>query len=150
VLFPAGYRTQKIIAARKLEIPNNIKIVDPIGYLEFLELLTHSKGVFTDSGTVVEEACILGIPSIQMRTSTERPEVYISNSSVKFDPHSNTSVDLTLKQFYQLKAGTWTHLFGDGSASHKIASDIIFCYEKENFTGHDPKLYDAFSARSFM
>ena len=40
----------------------------------------------SDSGTVVEEACILGTASIQLRFSTERPEVYDVKSSVKFDP----------------------------------------------------------------
>ena len=39
-------------------------------------LLKKAEFVATDSGTVVEEACILNVPSIQMRYSTERPEVY--------------------------------------------------------------------------
>ena len=44
------------------------------------------RGVITDSGTVVEETCVLGVPSLQMRKSTERPQVYDVGSSVKFDP----------------------------------------------------------------
>ncbi len=49
-------------------------------------LLENSKYVISDSGTVIEEACILEVPSIQMRKSTERPEVYDVGASVKFDP----------------------------------------------------------------
>ena len=52
-------------------------------------LLKNSNFVATDSGTVVEEACILNVPSIQMRYSTERPEVYDVRASVKFDPTNN-------------------------------------------------------------
>ena len=72
VIFPAGYRTQKQIAMFGLAIPSNVIQVDPIGYLELLELIYASKGVLTDSGTIVEETSVLGIPAIQMRKATER------------------------------------------------------------------------------
>ena len=65
VIFPAGYRTQKMLSQFKIELPDNIVMVNPIGYLELLELFVNSNGILTDSGTVVEEASILGIPSIQ-------------------------------------------------------------------------------------
>jgi UDP-N-acetylglucosamine 2-epimerase (non-hydrolysing) len=150
VLFPAGYRTQKMLALHQISLPENIKAVDPVGYLELLELLVHSKGVLTDSGTVVEEACVLGVPSIQMRTATERPEVYISLASIKFDPHATKSIGDTLENFYSIQSTNWKHLFGDGTASYKIAQDLISCFNQPNFSGHDPKLRSEFSTRSFM
>ena len=150
VLFPAGYRTQKMLTSFEIQVPENIRLVDPVGYLELLELLTHSKGVLTDSGTVVEEACILGIPSIQMRKSTERPEVYISKASVKFDPLADQKICETLINFHQIQASSWAHLFGDGKASYRIAEDLIACHKKENFSGHDHLLKEEFSSRSFM
>jgi UDP-N-acetylglucosamine 2-epimerase (non-hydrolysing) len=150
VLFPAGYRTQKMLALHRIALPENIRAVDPVGYLELLELLIHSKGVLTDSGTVVEEACILGVPSIQMRTATERPEVYISKASIKFDPHSINSIQNTLNDFYNIQSTSWEHFFGDGTASYKIAQDLISCFNQPNYNGHDPMLRSEFSARSFM
>lgn len=150
VLFPAGYRTQKMLASYQIGVPDNIRLVDPVGYLELLELLVHSNGVLTDSGTVVEEACVLGVPSIQMRTSTERPEVYISQASIKFDPHSDQSVQSTLVDFKKIQGTSWNHLFGDGTSSYKIVRDLIACYKKVDFSGHDPQLRKQFSARSFM
>ena len=84
-----GYKTQEILKNSNIKLNNNIKIIDPIGYLEFMYLLIKSDFVATDSGTVVEEACILNVPSIQMRYSTERPEVYDVKASIKFDPKSN-------------------------------------------------------------
>jgi hypothetical protein len=86
VYMPTSYRTQKVLKEMKLIIPKNVIIVDPVGYNEFLVLMTNSAGVITDSGTVVEETSVLGIPSLQMRKATERPQTYDSKSSVKFDP----------------------------------------------------------------
>ena len=89
VIFPMGYKTQEILRESNYKLGNHIKVIDPIGYLEFMYLLKNSEFVATDSGTVVEEACILNVPSIQMRYSTERPEVYDVKASVKFDPTVN-------------------------------------------------------------
>ena len=84
--FPASYRTQKVLTEMGLIVPANVRMVDPIGYEEMLCLMVNSRGLITDSGTVVEETCVLQIPSLQMRKSTERPQVYDVGSSVKFDP----------------------------------------------------------------
>ena len=86
VYFPASYRTQKEFQSTGLKLPGNVRMVDPIGYEEMLCLMVNSRGVITDSGTVVEETCVLQVPSLQMRKSTERPQVYDVGSSVKFDP----------------------------------------------------------------
>jgi len=150
VLFAAGYRTQKMISEFDIKLSKNVKLFDPIGYLELLELMAHSEGVLTDSGTVVEEACILGIPTIQMRRSTERPEVYIVGSSVKFDPSSDQTEKEALDKFYKLTAGSWKHTFGDGKASYRICEDLFECWSIDEFTGHSPSSKSQLSNRSFM
>ena len=86
IVFPMGYKTQEQLKEFNLDLKSNILVTDPIGYLEFMYLMKNSDYVISDSGTVVEEACIIGKPSIQMRHSTERPEVYDVSSSIKFDP----------------------------------------------------------------
>lgn len=73
IYFPASYRTQNVLKEYGLSLPKNIIMVDPIGYTEMLVLVVNSRGVITDSGTVVEETCVLQVPSIQMRKATERP-----------------------------------------------------------------------------
>ena len=73
-------------------VPKTTCVVDPIGYDEMLCLMVNSRGVITDSGTVVEETCVLQVPSLQMRKSTERPQVYDVGSSVKFDPAEARSI----------------------------------------------------------
>jgi UDP-N-acetylglucosamine 2-epimerase (non-hydrolysing) len=53
--------------------PPHIYCVDPLGYLDFLCLMSNSKLVLTDSGGMQEETAVLGIPCITMRKNTERP-----------------------------------------------------------------------------
>lgn len=126
VYFPASYRTQKVIKEEKLSLPTNLIMVDPIGYQELLVLMVNSRGVLTDSGTVVEECCVLGVPSVQMRRSTERPQVYDVGSSVKFDPQdlAHNSYEVVVKKLEKLWGKTWKHPFGDGKASERIALDL--------------------------
>ena len=150
VLFAAGYRTQKMISKFGIKLSKNVQVFDPIGYLELLELMVYSKGVLTDSGTVVEEACILGIPTIQMRRSTERPEVYIVGSSIKFDPASDQNHKDVLDKFYRIIPGSWDHIFGDGKASYRICEDLLECWSRDEFTGHSPSNKIEFSSRSYM
>lgn len=150
VLFAAGYRTQKMIIEFGITLGTNVKLFDPVGYLELLELIIHSAGVLTDSGTIVEEACILGIPTIQMRKATERPEVYVVSSSVKFDPDSNQNYQETLENFYELRSNSWKHTFGDGKASYRIHDDLISCWGQDRFTGHSPSNKSKYSQRSYM
>ena len=74
-------------------------------------LLKKSDFVATDSGTVVEEACILNVPSVQMRYSTERPEVYDVKASIKFDPTVNdANIIETIDKVNNLKKVGKIHL----------------------------------------
>ncbi len=51
----------------------NLRLVEPLGYLEFLKLLAHARVVLTDSGGIQEETTILGTPCLTLRENTERP-----------------------------------------------------------------------------
>ena len=151
VIFPMGYKTQQILNETNLTLNENIKVIDPIGYLEFMYLLQNSQFVATDSGTVVEEACILGIPSIQMRYSTERPEVYDVKASIKFDPTiNNDNLEDVHFKAYELKSTVWKHPFGDGTASKVIVDDLIDLSKSNNFNRHGKENYDFDISRSFL
>ncbi len=56
-------RTRKRIEDFKLKIPSGINVIEPIGYLDFLQLEANAKLIFTDSGGIQEEACILKVPA---------------------------------------------------------------------------------------
>ena len=149
VIFPIGYKTQAILKDSNTALNNNIKLIDPIGYLEFMYLLKKADYVATDSGTVVEEACILNVPSIQMRYSTERPEVYDVKASVKFDPtvHDNNYGQI-IDKVNSLKRG-WKNPFGDGNSSQVIVNDLIELSKSDNFRKHMPSDYSFDTSRSF-
>ena len=149
IIFPMGYKTQEVLKNSNIQLNTNIKVLDPIGYLEFMYLLKNSNFVATDSGTVVEEACILNVPSIQMRYSTERPEVYDVRASVKFDP-TNNLVDFNevIGAVMNLNRG-WSHPFGDGNSSEIIVKDLIELSNSNTFKRHSPKDYPFDTSRSF-
>lgn len=127
VYFPASYRTQKRLKDFSLEVPENTILVDPIGYVEMLALMINSAGVVTDSGTVVEETAVLGVPSVQIRRATERPQVYDCGSSVKFDPLLPEEFDVfdTYKKIALIRGTRWDHKLGDGHASDRIVNDLM-------------------------
>ena len=149
IIFPMGYKTQEVLKNLNIQLNTNIKVLDPIGYLEFMYLLKNSNFVATDSGTVVEEACILNVPSIQMRYSTERPEVYDVRASVKFDPTNNlVDSDEVIGAVMNLNRG-WSHPFGDGNSSEIIVQDLIELSNSNTFKRHSPKDYPFDTSRSF-
>jgi UDP-N-acetylglucosamine 2-epimerase (non-hydrolysing) len=77
ILFPAHPRTIKRIDefgfAERLADAPNLRFEEPLGYLEFLDLMMHSRLVLTDSGGIQEETTILGVPCLTLRENTERP-----------------------------------------------------------------------------
>jgi UDP-N-acetylglucosamine 2-epimerase (non-hydrolysing) len=77
VMFPVHPRTRPTVARSKAATAmmdaGRLRVVDPLGYLEFLGLMEGSRAVLTDSGGVQEETTILGIPCLTLRENTERP-----------------------------------------------------------------------------
>jgi UDP-N-acetylglucosamine 2-epimerase (non-hydrolysing) len=77
IVFPAHPRTRKMIeelglAGRVSEI-KGFRVIEPVGYLDFLRLMSGARLVLTDSGGIQEETTVLGIPCITLRENTERP-----------------------------------------------------------------------------
>ena len=74
VVFPVHPRTRAEIEARGLgELTAGLHLADPMGYLEFLSLVSSAAGVLTDSGGIQEETTYLGVPCFTLRDTTERP-----------------------------------------------------------------------------
>lgn len=72
VLFPVHPRTRARLAGNA-ELAENLHLVDPAGYLEFLSLEADAGAVLTDSGGIQEETSYLGVPCFTLRDNTERP-----------------------------------------------------------------------------
>lgn len=73
LVFPVHPRTRQILDKLNLT-SEHLHTIDPQGYLEFIYLVKHAKGIITDSGGITEEATVLDVPCLTMRNSTERPE----------------------------------------------------------------------------
>lgn len=151
IYFTASYRTQKVLKEYGLSLPNNVIMVDPIGYQEMLVLMVNARGVVTDSGTVVEETCILQVPSLQIRKATERPQVYDAGSSVKFDPTqpSHYPHDFVYQKLETLYGKTWEHGLGDGKASERVVYDLLNRLRNDGFRMHKPEDYHLPIDRSY-
>ncbi len=77
IIFPAHPRTQRNLAefglGGRVEHATNIKLIEPLGYHDFLQLYSGARLVLTDSGGLQEETTALGIPCLTLRENTERP-----------------------------------------------------------------------------
>lgn len=73
IVFPVHPRTRKALAAWDAARMPNLRITDPLGYLDFMKLMSHARLVLTDSGGIQEETTVLGVPCLTLRANTERP-----------------------------------------------------------------------------
>jgi UDP-N-acetylglucosamine 2-epimerase (non-hydrolysing) len=80
VVFPVHPRTKKMLKAYKVKT-GNIRIIDPLGYIDFQALLKGAKLILTDSGGIQEEATVCNIPCLTLRENTERPVTIAKGSN---------------------------------------------------------------------
>lgn len=73
LVFPVHPRAKTIIDKMGTSFSPSIRLIEPLGYLDFLMLLANSRLVLTDSGGIQEETTIMGVPCLTMRENTERP-----------------------------------------------------------------------------
>ena len=135
VIFPVHPRTRHII--EKFEISKErIIMIDPQGYLEFMFLIQHAKGIITDSGGITEEATVLHIPCLTLRNSTERPEtVSLGTNELIGDDLNKLKVYLKKIIDDDWRIGTIPP-FWDGHTSERIVKTLIQIYnesEQANF-----------------
>jgi UDP-N-acetylglucosamine 2-epimerase (non-hydrolysing) len=97
----------------------NIKVIEPTGFLDLLNLQINSTMIFTDSGGIQEESCILHKKALVLRTNTERPEtIEVGGAELLYEVNEQNIIDT----YYKLinKEVSWYNPFGDGTASEKI------------------------------
>jgi len=126
LIFPIHPRTKNRL--KEFQLENNIhsipeiQVIEPLGYLDFLQLLASARLVLTDSGGVQEESCILGVPCVTLRENTERPETV----NVGANLIAGTDPQVVLKKADQMldTQTEWQNPFGDGKASERIV-DVL-------------------------
>jgi UDP-N-acetylglucosamine 2-epimerase (non-hydrolysing) len=127
-------RTRNKIEQFGIKITNNdIRLSDPFGFFDFIHLEKNSACVITDSGTVQEECCIMGIPNITIRDVTERPETIEcgSNMLTSISPKiMMKAVDIALHENHEWQPPPE---YLDNSVSSKVIKVILgYLSEQQN------------------
>jgi UDP-N-acetylglucosamine 2-epimerase (non-hydrolysing) len=124
VVFPAHPRTQKRIADFALHV-GQLRLLNPLPYVEFLGLQSRATVVITDSGGIQEETTYLGVPCLTLRENTERP-ITVSmgtNILVGGDPRK-LRLELSRVLGGKVKKGSTPPLW-DGYAGERIAEILV-------------------------
>ena len=121
VIFPAHPRTQAALRAAGTELASNIRMIDPVGYLEMLVLEEGAEAIVTDSGGVQKEAYFAGRPCITLRDTTEWTDTVAAgwNVLVGSDPEKIAEAVRGFRPTKERLA-----LFGDGHAAAKVVEAI--------------------------
>jgi UDP-N-acetylglucosamine 2-epimerase (non-hydrolysing) len=102
-----------------------IRLVPPLGYLDFLHLMSCAKVVLTDSGGVQEETTILGVPCITLRENTERPVTLTHGTNVLVGSDSERIMHEFARVSTGMRETPRPPLFWDGSAAKRIIQILI-------------------------
>lgn len=123
LLFPVHPRTRDRL---KQAFPEggSIKIVEPLGYLDFLALMAKARLVLTDSGGIQEETTILGIPCVTIRPNTERPITIESGTNRLAGVTKDGIVAAARDAFLQKSSHSVSPALWDGKAAGRIV-DVI-------------------------
>lgn len=127
VVLPLHPRTLKYINDYGLKLGENIRVIDPVGYLDMVRLESTAKKIVTDSGGIQKEAFFLGIPCITMRDETEWVETVANGWNVLVGADETKIVD-AIKNFNPVNERKT--YFGEGNAS-QLMVDHILNYKKE-------------------
>lgn len=122
IIMPLHPRTRQVIQRYRIEVPANVRIIDPCSYLQMIGLVDNSQFVFTDSGGLQKEAYFLGKRCITLRNETEWTELLDIgvNRLVGTDPKRiRDSIDWAFEPMTVCKP-----LYGDGRSGERIV-DII-------------------------
>lgn len=117
VVYPIHPRAKKQLKVFNIEV-KRVMLIEPLDYLDFLQLESNAKLVLTDSGGVQEEACILRVPCVTLRYNTERPETLEVGANVIAGTNPYEIVDKA-KKILDIDTN-WENPFGDGEAGRRI------------------------------
>lgn len=135
IIFPMHPRTRKMVAKFNLEkyftfnsgesrapikSSNSIYATDPLGYIDFLGLMSKAKIVLTDSGGIQEETTVLGIPCVTLRDTTERPVTLTKGTNVLVHNDKKEIVGATRKILEEPRRQPRCPSLWDGKTAERI------------------------------
>ena len=126
VIFPIHPRTRQRLSDLKLKTDSlRLRLIEPVGYLEFLALQKDATVVITDSGGIQEESTFLQVPCLTVRENTERPiTVEVGTNILVGQDMELLKVELQKILNRNSKKGTIPDLW-DGRAGERIADIVV-------------------------
>ncbi len=123
IIYPIHPRSMKMMIKFGLNINGNIRLAEPLDYLNFLQLESNARIILTDSGGIQEESCILKVPCVTLRENTERPETLDVGSNILAGTKSEQILECVKKMISG--ENSWKNPFGNGDTSKKIIEVIV-------------------------
>ena len=122
VIYPIHPRSRKAIDAFGLK-PGHVRLIDPVDFVDFLQLESNARLVMTDSGGVQEETCILGVPCVTLRDNTERPDTVKVGSNVLAGASPARIAECVGTMLG--RGDPWVNPYGDGLAAVRIVDIAV-------------------------
>lgn len=119
VIFPVHPRSRKVLAAMGFQPKPHLKLIDPLGYVDMVGLVSSARLVLTDSGGLQKEAYWLAVPCLTMRNETEWVETVAAGWNLLVGTESETIVN-AVKTFSPPTPRP--ALYGDGAAAEKCVN----------------------------
>lgn len=123
VIFPIHPRTKQRIQSFNIKLPENIRVISPAGYFEFLRLIFHSDKLLTDSGGAQKQAFFLKKPCITLRPNTEWVETIENGWNILVDDNQEKIIEAVSS--FNPQGFPDLSLFGNGESSHKIIDTVV-------------------------
>jgi UDP-N-acetylglucosamine 2-epimerase len=118
VVFAVHPRTRKVLDDASLEAPPNVRLLRPLGYLDFTALASQARVIATDSGGLQKEAYWHGVPCVTLRDTTEWTETVRINANILVDDDPDAIAGAVASARMPDER---PQLYGDGHASERIA-----------------------------
>jgi UDP-N-acetylglucosamine 2-epimerase len=119
VIVPLHPRTKAALMGTDIEIEAPVITIDPVGYLDMLQLQRNARAVLTDSGGVQKEAYLLGVPCVTLRDETEWPETLVDEWNVLAGAECERILRAARRT---MPTGEAPAVFGDGHAAERMVA----------------------------
>jgi len=123
IIFPIHPRTSKMMHKFSINPSKGLVLIEPVGFLDFLQLEANAMLILSDSGGVQEEACILKVPCITLRKNTERPETIDVGCNVLAGTNPKYILDYAEEMI--AKKTNWKNPFGSGKSGQRIMEILL-------------------------